>query len=106
MRYPYVIEAGGRGRRANWMIKTSSPQHVLGSNSKDSTPEALLPATGFAESPPTLDWDDIALAVDVRAFIGSQLRSFYRGVVSEPVPERFLRLLKNLDEDSASNEHG
>ena len=88
------------------MIRTSSPNHVPDGNNQGSAPEAWLPATGTTDSPSTLNADDIALAADVQAFIGSQLRSFYREVVSEPVPERFLRLLKNLDKDSASNEHG
>ena len=35
--------------------------------------------------------------------IGTHLRAFY-GLIDEPVPERFLRLLERLDEDSSADD--
>ncbi|WP_406854175.1 MULTISPECIES: NepR family anti-sigma factor [unclassified Alsobacter] len=38
-----------------------------------------------------------ALDPDVNAQIGRQLRSIYESVVNQPVPDRFLELLNQLD---------
>ncbi|PSC05256.1 hypothetical protein SLNSH_10115 [Alsobacter soli] len=38
-----------------------------------------------------------AFDADVHAQIGRQLRSIYDSVVSQPVPDRFLELLNQLD---------
>ncbi|GGH26907.1 hypothetical protein GCM10007036_35070 [Alsobacter metallidurans] len=39
----------------------------------------------------------VAFDADVNAQIGRQLRSIYDSVVSQPVPDRFLELLNQLD---------
>jgi hypothetical protein len=38
------------------------------------------------------------LGRDVQAKIGNQLRAIYDGIVQEGVPDRFVELLKRLDE--------
>lgn len=43
--------------------------------------------------------DKPRLGEDSQAFIGSRLREFYDDVVAEPVPDRFLELLKKLEDD-------
>jgi hypothetical protein len=40
--------------------------------------------------------DKCGLGPDLRAHLGSQLRAIYHEVVSEQVPDRFLRLLDDL----------
>lgn len=39
-----------------------------------------------------------ALPSDVAAFLGDQLRGFYSQLMSEPIPERFVQLLEQLDQ--------
>ena len=41
---------------------------------------------------------DATLARDQQARIGSQLRAMYDGLVSEPIPDRFLELLNQMEE--------
>jgi hypothetical protein len=41
------------------------------------------------------------LESDLQAHIGRQLRAVYDEVVSEPVPEKFLRLLEELERKKA-----
>jgi Anti-sigma factor NepR len=44
------------------------------------------------------------LGRDVQAKIGQQLRSMYAGVVDQGVPDRFVELLKKLDEAGGSRD--
>ena len=37
-------------------------------------------------------------ATDVQAYIGRQLRAVYDDVVKQPIPDRFLALMKQLEE--------
>ena len=37
-------------------------------------------------------------AMDVQAYIGRQLRAVYDDVVKQPIPDRFLALMKQLEE--------
>ena len=39
-------------------------------------------------------------AVDVHAYIGRQLRAVYDDVAKQPVPERFLALMKQLEQQT------
>jgi hypothetical protein len=41
--------------------------------------------------------DDPRLDPRLQAYIGEQLRSYYADLLSEPVPERLVALLKRLD---------
>ena len=36
-------------------------------------------------------------SVDIQAYIGARLRSSYDDVASQPVPDRFLQLMQQLD---------
>lgn len=36
-------------------------------------------------------------SVDIQAYIGARLRSSYNDVASQPVPDRFLQLMQQLD---------
>ncbi|RYB07002.1 NepR family anti-sigma factor [Lichenibacterium ramalinae] len=38
---------------------------------------------------------------DVQAYIGRQLRAVYDDVVKQPIPDRFLALMKQLEEQGA-----
>ncbi|WP_404403006.1 NepR family anti-sigma factor [Pelagibacterium halotolerans] len=44
------------------------------------------------------------LGSDSQAFIGSKLRELYDDVVAEPVPDRFVELLKKLGDDEKASE--
>jgi hypothetical protein len=39
-----------------------------------------------------------SLSTDLQAHIGSRLRAYYDGIVREPVPDRLLELLKQLEQ--------
>ena len=39
-------------------------------------------------------------AVDVQAYIGRQLRAVYDDVAKQPIPDRFLALMKQLEEQA------
>ena len=43
---------------------------------------------------------------DVQSHIGRQLRAIYDGVVAQPVPDRFLELLNELERSSAETTAG
>ena len=44
---------------------------------------------------------DIGLEPELQAHIGRQLRAMYNEVVNEPVPDRLLQLLQDLDRKQA-----
>jgi hypothetical protein len=48
----------------------------------------------------------VAFDADVNAQIGRQLRSIYESVVSQPVPDRFLELLNQLDSKTGGEKKG
>ena len=52
--------------------------------------DAADDATGSAEGRPGV--------TDVQAYIGRQLRAVYDDVVKQPIPDRFLDLMKQLDD--------
>ena len=54
------------------------------------TLEDLLNVTGDPGPEPTLP-------PHVAAFLGEQLQTYYAQLMSEPVPDRFVQLLKQLD---------
>lgn len=43
---------------------------------------------------------------DVQSHIGRQLRAIYDGVVAQPVPDRFLELLNELEKNAADRQDG
>ncbi len=43
------------------------------------------------------------LGRDIQARIGEQLRSMYNGLVEQPIPDRFVDLLKQLDKPDSEN---
>jgi hypothetical protein len=55
------------------------------------------PQTGPTRHRPSEGDAAIALPTDVQAFIGRQLRAVYNDVVNEPVPDRFVKLLEELE---------
>lgn len=44
----------------------------------------------------------LPLETDLQAQIGRQLRAIYDGVLAQPVPDRFLELLDQLDRDTSA----
>jgi len=44
------------------------------------------------------------LGRDVQSKIGQQLRAMYDGVVNEGVPDRFVQMLRQLDEQKSAEE--
>jgi hypothetical protein len=47
-----------------------------------------------------------SLDVNARDKIGAQLRDMYNSVITEPVPDRFLDLLKSLEAKEKSEDKG
>ena len=58
-----------------------------GENDEKSRTSALRPAGSQGDQ----------RAVDIQAYIGARLRSAYDDVASQPVPDRFLQLMQQLD---------
>lgn len=59
----------------------------------------VIPISNQTDSKPA----SAKLGRDIQARIGEQLRAMYNGLVQQPVPERFVDLLKKLeDRDSES----
>lgn len=44
---------------------------------------------------------DVVMEPELQAFIGRQLQSTYDEVLNEPIPDRFLELLRKLEQDKA-----
>ena len=40
---------------------------------------------------------DTPSGIDIQAYIGKQLRAVYQDVADQPVPDRFLELMRKLD---------
>ena len=61
------------------------------------------------QNPPSLGAEEasidagVTLEPELQAHIGRQLRAVYDGVVNEPVPDRFLKLLETLEREQAGS---
>ena len=86
--------AGTRRSRPRWRVKMaeqdSEKQGQAGDMNSRQTAETVPPA---APSVP-----GAMLEADLQAHIGRQLRAVYEEVVNEEVPDRFLRLLRELEQ--------
>jgi hypothetical protein len=51
--------------------------------------------------PPMPPAGDTALEPELQAFIGRQLQAAYDEVLNEPIPDRFLELLQQLEHEKA-----
>lgn len=72
-----------------------------GSRARNRTGTGMNQQTEFSAGPPgqaPLDPFD----TDIQSHIGRQLRALYDGVVSQPVPDRFLELLTQLEEKNGN----
>ena len=58
---------------------------------------ANVAAQGDAKPHPVADDVKRTPGVDVQAYIGRQLRAVYDDVAKQPVPERFLDLMRQLE---------
>jgi hypothetical protein len=60
----------------------------------------VQPDTVSAPPPPPAA-GDAGLELELQAFIGRQLVANYNEVLEEPVPDRFVELLRKLEQDKA-----
>lgn len=67
-------------------------------NPDDDDQAAVPPAGDDVPAPAT---GDPARPADVQAYIGRQLRAVYDDVVKQPIPDRFLDLMKQLEEQGS-----
>jgi hypothetical protein len=51
--------------------------------------------------PPPPPTGEVAMETELQAFIGRQLAATYNEVLNEPVPDRFLELLRKLEQNKA-----
>jgi hypothetical protein len=65
------------------------------------TAETIRPDSGAVTMGETDTVPDAMLGADLQAHIGRQLRAVYDEVVGEAVPERFLKLLEELERKQA-----
>lgn len=57
-------------------------------------------AQGASAPPPATR--DARLESDIQAHLGRQLRAIYDEVAAQPVPDRFMKLLQQLEQKSAA----
>ena len=72
----------------------------LGEGSSDLPAAGLDPSEGIASEEGASTQELRPGATDVQAYIGRQLRAVYDDVVKQPIPDRFLALMKQLEEGS------
>jgi len=77
----------------------AKPDEQDNPNMRPSSAANVEPGAGSAQTEP-----DYALAPHVQEQIGRRLAAAYDEVLRQPVPERFLLLLDQLDQAAASNE--
>ncbi len=73
----------------------------MNADNEDERPMPPVPdKTGSDDVRPSGATDDAGrpAAMDVQAYIGRQLRAVYDDVVKQPIPDRFLALMKQLEE--------
>lgn len=103
-------ENGSREDKKN--AKSEQPDQQTGRNSAEDDAESSKASTNNLISPVFADKGTARSIEDgeplaqvlpfesqVQGHIGRQLRALYDDVLSQPIPERFLELLKTLDED-------
>ena len=66
------------------------------------TPDMTARPTASTRTTPPHPGAGATLETDVQAHIGRQLRAVYDEVVNEPVPDRFVKLLEELERKRAS----
>ncbi|MQT14068.1 NepR family anti-sigma factor [Segnochrobactrum spirostomi] len=91
-------EERGRGQRN---LQRMSDMEMSGRSDGGTPAGAGKPAGG---SPPGRE--AAAFGSDLQSSIGRQLRSMYNDLLQEPVPDRFLQLLADLDGKEAETEAG
>lgn len=90
-----LLDRKPRSEPSGEMMTDDSKNRLSTLTDQDAAPEAS-PADAGPE--PVAD-DDVKRnpGVDVQAYIGRQLRAVYDDVAKQPVPERFLDLMKQLE---------
>jgi hypothetical protein len=68
----------------------------MGKDRKQSDDEMPLEAKTTAMSTPTPNDADVVLPVEAQGLIGHQLRQEYKRLLSEPLPDKFSKLLDDL----------
>jgi hypothetical protein len=73
----------------------------MGNDRKVNDDEMRLQAKATATSPSSPSDTDVVLPTEAQGLIGHQLRQEYRRLLSEPLPDKFTKLLDDL----ARSEH-
>ena len=68
----------------------------MGNDPKKSEEEMRLEAKSSAMSTPSPSETDVALPTEAQGLIGHQLRQEYKRLLSEPLPDKFTKLLDDL----------
>lgn len=89
-------EERGRGQRD---LQRMSDMETSGRTGGGSSGGGVKPAAGAATSPGR---EAAAFGSDLQSSIGRQLRSMYNDLLQEPVPDRFLQLLSDLEGKEAA----
>lgn len=75
---------------------------------KDSTRTQQVPPMSMIRTPtsdsPLATPAGVILETDLQSHIGRQLRAVYDEIVNEPVPDRFLKLLEELELQRTDND--
>lgn len=68
----------------------------MGNDRKKSDEEMRLEANSTAMSTPSTTEADVVLPTEAQGLIGHQLRQEYKRLLSEPLPDKFTKLLDDL----------
>jgi hypothetical protein len=68
----------------------------MGNDRKQSDDEMRLAANAPALSTPSPGEGDVVLPPEAQGLIGHQLRQEYKRLLSEPLPDKFTKLLEDL----------
>jgi hypothetical protein len=75
----------------------------MGGREDETAPESIEPEQADAERPSTPRRSEASPAFPIHEPIGRQLRAIFDEVTSQPVPDKFLKLLEELERKSTKD---
>jgi Anti-sigma factor NepR len=79
------------------MSKSDGNREPPVADAASTTPSEPIPPRSLPSVADNRPAQGAAAALDIQSYIGSQLRAVYDDVVKQPIPDRFLELMRQLD---------
>jgi hypothetical protein len=79
------------------MSKSDGNREPPVADATSTTPSEPIPPRSLPSAADNRPAQGAAASVDIQSYIGSQLRAVYDDVVKQPIPDRFLELMRQLD---------